>query len=236
MKKFSAFVVGLLFLAGCAAYVAITFFNVPIAPYLSGWWTLFLIVPGLFGVFTRGSRIGAFGLMMFGVGLLLREQDKANNIFGGTVASVGFWEIFIAVLLLVIGLTIISSVFRIGKRRNHAVTLNASCSSDSETDVSCVFSSREVDYRGKVFSGGEYSNVFGSLEIDLRGAIIEGDCSIDVDNVFGKVTIYTDSAANYVVAGDQIFGSVSKPERAEVVGLPTVTVEADAVFGAVEII
>lgn len=209
---------------------------------MQGWWTLFLIIPGFLGLFHRGSRLGSFGLMLFGGMLLVRENAEnwlaAYPDAAARVADIKWWTLALAVILLLVALAIFGSIF--GIKRHVSVNVNTtagkSCAKKSnDNDYSAIFSEIKKNYDGELFTGADVNGIFSTAELDLTGAKIESNCEIDANAVFGSVIIRTAPDVNVEVNGSQVFGSVSNVDRAHIAGAYTITVNANAVFGGVEI-
>lgn len=241
--KIVAVITAILLLAGGALYAASEVFGIDLSSYLVGWWTLFLIIPGLVGlIFNKYARLPSFGLLLLGIALLAKEQ-----LWLPQLADVSFGQILFPIMLVVAALGVLRGVF--GKKHRVHITydsenkngeqsdgINIDLSNIRRSDANSVsFSSRREDYSGKVFSGADISCAFGLYELDLRNAIIESDCSIKADAAFGRLVIYRSPNANFVCTGDQVFGAVSAKTSAVNSELPTVTVHADAAFGSIEI-
>jgi len=68
--------------------------------FFNGWWTLFIIIPSLIGLFSdKDSKFANLFMLALGAILLLASQ----NVFGWDVA----WKVILAALLVTIGLSII---------------------------------------------------------------------------------------------------------------------------------
>ena len=67
--------------------------------FFDGWWTLFIIVPSFIDLFKEEDKTGNIIGLLIGVGLLLCCQD----IISFTI----IWKLFVPVLLIIIGLSII---------------------------------------------------------------------------------------------------------------------------------
>lgn len=250
-----AIVIGLLFLAGCAAFVSNIVFGGKgiIGELLASWWTLFLIIPGFMGLFQRGTRLSGLWLLIVGVGLLVRSQGWFDHI----LADVTWWQMGLAALLFVIGLGIIGAALGIGKK--HRPTVAGNCgnitgswpvegctgaagsgrgtySSANGRNAEAVFSEQNVSFSEGDYEGGELTAVFGTLVADLRSAVIPHDCTIKASSVFGTVRIYRSPAVSYRITRNTIFGEVKADNIAEVEGAPIVNIVANAVFGTVELI
>lgn len=243
--KIIAVITAILLLAGGALYAASEVFGLDISGYLVGWWTIFLIIPGIVGLIcNKYTRLPSLGLLLLGIALLAREQ-----VWLPQLAEVSFWQLFLPIFLVIAGLSVFKGVF--SKRHGVNITYNSSFG-DSKTsegdgvtiDLSDIrhsdansasFTSHKEDYSGRVFDGANISCAFGLYELDLREAIIEHDCKIKADAAFGRLVIYRSPNANFVCSGEQVFGAVTAHNSAVNNELPTVTVVADAAFGSIEI-
>lgn len=247
MKKrvFSA-IIGLLLLAGCAVYIAVTAFGVTdiFSTTLRGWWAIFLIIPGILGLFQKGSRMGSAGLLLLGIGLFCNAQEWFG-LFDPT-PDIKWWQMALAIIMLLAGLGFIRLAFV--KKKNYIPghvsidgdTINISTEGGKIRKSSCtdehssVFSDQTVSYSGREFKGIEISGVFGNAVLDLRGAIINEDCTVEANSIFGSVEIYTSDDANFKVVKNSVFGTVSDAPDVIDASLPTVTVVCNSIFGSVE--
>ncbi len=245
-KRVFAAIIGILLLAGCAIYVAVTAFGVTdlFSTTLRGWWAIFLIIPGILGMFQKGSRMGAAGLILLGAGLFCNAQEWFG-LFDPT-PDIKWWQMAIAIIMLLAGLGFFRLAF--GKKKKYIPghvsidgdkisisTENGSVRKASGADEhSSVFSDQTVSYSGREFRGIEISGVFGSAVLDLRGAVIPEDCAVEANSVFGSVVIYPSEDANYKVLKNSVFGTVADAPEAKDPSLPTVTVVGNSVFGSVE--
>jgi|GEM_PF-1632879 len=232
-KRIITAIIGLLILAGCAWFV-MDAMGLELVQ-ISSAWTFILIAIGFVSLFSGSGILGSIGLMLLGGGILVRDNGWLNGI----LAPVSVWQMIAAIIMLIIGLSVLGSALGIRTRKHrhqHHHAHTKACKGDCSGEASAVFCEQCFDYAGQEFSGIEVSGVFGSVQLDLRGAIITSDCTIEANGVFGSAEIITDSNANYVVVGNGVFGSVNDhSSRQHIDGLPTVTIEANPVFGSVEI-
>ncbi len=251
MPKIVNFLFALILLGICAVIIYGVVTGNNLLESIRGWWTLFLIVPGLCGLFHRGSRLFSFGLTLFG-GIMLVSENAENWLaaypdFAARMANLNWLLAAGVVLLFLIALSIFGSVFGIKKRYTTRVNVDTdgeiSFTTGSKQKVhasgnehSAVFSEKDISFAGENFTGAELNAIFSSLSVDLTDAVIERDCIIDANGIFGTIVVKTGLNANYKINGSQIFGSVSSVDRSEVVGLPTVIINANSVFGSVEIV
>ncbi len=251
MKKTVKFLLALVLLGACAVIVYGVVTGNDLLGSVRGWWTLFLIIPGLMGLFYRGARLSSFGLMLFGGIMLLSENAESwLAAWPDTAQRVGSISWLLAagvVTLFISALSILGSLLGIKRRHHVSVTTDGEVKFSSGSgskrqrsvggkEHSAVFSEQHISFAGQSFTGTEFDAIFSNLSADLTEAVIEGDCTIDANAIFGTVTVKTGLNANYRVNANRVFGAVSSVERKEVVGLPTVTIEGNCVFGNIEII
>ena len=78
--------------------------------FIKGWWTIFIIVPGLVMLFTRGAnKFVSLCLIALGAALFLHQQ----NILGD------FKKYVIPALIIIFGLSIIINAFVGGRKKNN---------------------------------------------------------------------------------------------------------------------
>ena len=80
--------------------------------FFRGWWTLFLIIPSLIGLIKRESIGCSFLVLILGILMLLASQD----IIEWSI----IWKIFVPLIIIVVGLSII-----FGNKRVRSVRANA---------------------------------------------------------------------------------------------------------------
>lgn len=74
MKKASKILLGILLIAVGVIFALNAFQITHINVFFDGWWTLFIIVPCLFGLFTEQDKTGNLVGILIGVFLLLWRQ------------------------------------------------------------------------------------------------------------------------------------------------------------------
>ncbi|MGM9602110.1 MAG: LiaF transmembrane domain-containing protein [Faecousia sp.] len=226
MKKFRKVLWGLLFIAvGCIlALNACNVTNIDI--FFDGWWTLFIIVPCFIGLFNEREKTGNLIGLAIGVFLLLCCQDILS--FGA------LWKLLIPAIIVVIGLKMIYSAFYSNKAEK--IMCNVRRNGDNVRVGCATFSGQDLRFDGEVFTGAELTAIFGGVNCDLRSAFIEQDCGISATSVFGGIDIFVPDNVNVKVNSNSIFGGVSnKKGRENIVGAPTVYINATCMFGGVDI-
>ena len=71
--------------------------------FFKGWWTLFIIVPSIIEIFDKNNFSGSLISLVIGVLLLLACQD--------IISWSKIWKIFVPLLVIVIGITLIFRSF-----------------------------------------------------------------------------------------------------------------------------
>lgn len=226
MKKVSKILWGiaLIVIGGIFALNALGVTDIEI--FFDGWWTLFIIIPCLIGIFSERDKVGNIIGLAIGVFLLLCCQ----NVIGFDM----LWKLVIPAIIVIIGLKLIfGAVFG-----DKATKIIASTKQNGENvKIGCAtFSGQDINFDGEIFSGAELTAVFGGVQCDLRNAVIEKDCAITATSIFGGIDIYVPDNVNVKVNSNSIFGGVSnKNHRTAIQGAVTLYINATCMFGGVEI-
>ena len=206
---------------------ALGFFNIDI--FFKGWWTLFIIIPGVISLFTEKEWISNLAFVGIGVILLL----AANDVFSWDVA----WKVILATVLIAIGLSLLlKNIFR-GKYdaevHERVEKLKKEGKSDSQV---AIFSGSDRVYNKEEFIGDDIVAVFGGAELDIRNAIIKKDVSIQIFCLFGGVELTLPENVQVKSKSGFAFGGISddrknKSEKSKY----TIYIEAAGGFGGVTI-
>ena len=188
--------------------------------WFDGWWTLFIIIPCLIGLFTEKDKIGnIIGLCIGGV-LLLCAQDILDFSL--------IWKLILPAIIIAIALTLIFKGVRSDK------TEHVNQKSDVPSGFA-AFSGNDMNFSGKTFEGAELNAIFGGIECDLRDAIIEEDCVINLSAVFGGIDILLPENVKVNVDSTSIFGGISDERKSKTDSGVTVHIKGLCLFGGVDI-
>ncbi len=224
MRKFNNVLWGVVLVVVGAIFAlnALNITNVDV--FFDGWWTLFIIVPCVIGLFTEREKTGNIIGIGVGVLLLLCCQDILSFSL--------LWKLLVPAIVIVIGLKmVLRGIF--GNKANEIIKKMKL--EGKEIKASCAaFSGCDLNYHGEVFEGTELTAVFGGVECDLRKAIIEKDCAIKVTTIFGGIDILVPDNVNVKVSSNCIFGGVSN-KTAIHKDAPTIYVNGICIFGGVDI-
>lgn len=189
--------------------------------FFNGWWTLFIIVPSVLGLFQKGFKSGSLIGLIIGVLLLLSAQDII------TWAMMG--KLFIPIMFILIGFSII-----FGSKSNRDRTIHVN--KKGLQDFTAIFSGNNVNFPYEKFNGANITSIFGSVDLNLKNAIINEDVVINTLNIFGGSDILVPPGVKVKVSSVPIFGGVSnKTNQVQIEGAPTIYINATCIFGGVDI-
>lgn len=204
-------------------------FNIDV--FFDGWWTLFIIVPGIVSLITDDNKLGSVISIAIGVIFLL----AARNVFDYDVA----WKAAVALILIFAGLTLVfHNIFR--KKINREIEKEISKLSEDKEDefesIVAIFSGNERTYNNEEFTGAATVAVFGGADLDLRNAEIKQDVVIKAVAVFGGVDITVPEDAKVKIKSGFAFGGISDDRKhASEKGKHTIYIDAAGAFGGVSI-
>jgi predicted membrane protein len=199
--------------------------------YFPGWWTLFIIIPSLFGSLERGHRASSLFGLGLGIFLLLVTQ--------GIINWYEFPRLITALIFITIGCHFI---FRGDRRENNNqsssdngsyYSSNSNQTSNQNRDNESKYnsdktnniynsrtshgsfqtyysflSSRNVQFVDEVFTGAAITSILGNVQLDLRNAFIEDDVIIDTTCILGGIDIFVPRNVKVVVSCTPILGGV----------------------------
>lgn len=224
MKKTSNILWGIILVVAGVIFALNALNIVTVNIFFDGWWTLFIIVPCVVGLFKEREKTGNLIGIAIGVVLLLCCQEVLDF-------SV-MWKLLVPAIIVVIGLKMLITGISGNKANEMIVKMKEN---GKKPRVCCAtFSGCDINYNGEVFDGAELTAVFGGVECDLRNAIIEKDCAIQVSAIFGGIDILVPEHVNVKVNSTAIFGGISNKTAAQK-DAPTIYVGGTCMFGGVDI-
>ncbi len=200
--------------------LGITKFNL----FFDGWWTLFIIVPSVVGIFTEREKMGNVIGLAIGVVLLLCAWD----ILSFSV----LWKLFVPAVIVIVGLKLVLSGVR-GNKAGEIIAVMKENGTEPRNGFA-AFSGTELNFDGEVFDGADLAAIFGGVECDLRRAVIEKDAAIRVSAIFGGIDILVPPNVNVKVNSTSVFGGISNKTAVQK-DAPTIYVNGICMFGGVEI-
>ena len=184
--------------------------------FFPGWWTMFIILPCLYWIFTSGPDFGNVGGLIIGAVLLLGNTET----FGPYIS----WKLILPVIIVLIGVSIIVSAVRSAGEKKNGV-----CAGKTN------FAQQSYNYDGKPFDGGVFKCTFGEMKIDLSNAIINQTKPFRIHCSFGSVRVIIPENVSVELKGDASFGEVESECSVKQEGIPLL-IEADCSFGEVKVI
>jgi predicted membrane protein len=193
-----------------------------------GWWTLFIIVPAIFGLFTDRDKLGPCIGIAVGVLLLLATRDVITwNMM---------WQLLLAFMIVAFGLKIL--FFRNCGHFQKGICEEKTISRDGKNirRIETSFGKQEINFRGEKFEGADVHTSFGALILDFRGADIAEGAFVDLNVGFAGATIIVPENLAVQIAVSSGFGGVKDDRRYKVTtGSPLLTITGNVGFGGVEI-
>ncbi len=225
MKKSKNILWGIILIIVGVLIAAKSFDLLDFSLFFDGWWTLFIIVPCVIGLFTERDKLGNLIGIIIGIFLLLSCWDILSFSF--------LWKLIVPLVIVAIGIKMIFSGVFSGKTEK--IFKNLDINKSSANTSNAVFSGNELNFDGKEFNGANLNAIFGGVECDLRGAVIEQDCAIKVSAIFGGVDIFVPTNVNVEVISNSLFGGVSNKTKHNKESDITVYINCTCLFGGADI-
>lgn len=211
MKKILGIATGIILVA-CGIVYSLDILGIcEISVSFDGWWTLFIIVPSLCGLFDKKSdkTTSFFGLCV-GILLLL----AARGVLEYSVAC----KLIIPILLVMIGIKMVIK-FTFGKKK---------------------FEQKSKEYKDgdeNAQNSIKIGAFFGGTKTVLDRAQIEQHGNVNLACVFGGATLYVPKDVNVKINSFSLFGGISdKRDNCECENdAPTLIINGFCLFGGADI-
>lgn len=209
--------------------------------FFDGWWTLFLIIPGLVSILRYGFDWG-YGIMVtIGIVFLLDSQEIIDSSI--------MWKLIFPLVLVAIGTSIITSFFKKDKKHIE-INYNSEDEDDDRRKNKGTYKTDDAQHPQYRFilGGGEVKNnsrnlqsvtvdaILGGIELDLRDAVISQDIELEITVVLGGVDIWLPNNVGVeIVSGTPVLGAITCKPKVVADGAPIVRVKYVTVLGGAEI-
>lgn len=224
MKRINSIVWGLALLAVSAVLILNAFEITNIEIFFDGWWTLFIIVPSLVGLFNGHDKTANIIGLLIGTFLLLSCQ----NILDFDI----MWKLIVPVIIAVIGIKMIFGGIGGNKGFIKSIEVNRD---DIKTGFA-AFSGQDIRFDNEIFKGAELTAVFGGIKCDLRNAVFESDTVINACCIFGGADIFLPDDVNIKVNSNSFFGGIdNKKHQNSNDNQYTVYLNGTCIFGGVDV-
>lgn len=140
--------------------------------FFAGWWSLFLILPGIAMLCKRGCRAGGVVLVLLGLYFLLKEQN---------IISFGLsWPLVLGILLIYAGIVVLFGWLfhpkaRPARAQETTFFQNGSVDFHDKPSYDAVFSRCDVTNSSKALKEAGGNAVFGQLNLDFSGVQASGN-------------------------------------------------------------
>lgn len=225
MKKTTSIIWGIILIAAGALFALNALEITAINIFFDGWWTLFIIVPCVIGLFNEREKTGNLVGIAIGVFLLLCAQ--------GILSFDLLWKLLVPAIIIIVGLKMVCGPL-FGNKTNKMIA-QLKQSGKPLRSTCATFSGCDVNFDSEVFEGAELTAIFGGVNCDLRNAYIDHDCVIQVSAIFGGIDIFVPANVNVKVSSTSIFGGISNKTKASSNNSVTLYVTGTCMFGGVTI-
>ena len=218
----------------------------------SGWkhvvfsWQMLLIVIGVVSMLHRHVFTGLTLVTIGGFFIMPRLATACPETFHWVQSD--FVRTYWPILLILAGVLILFHVMYCPSRHTSHCYTNASSykKQHSRKSYSCnsgfernsVFGNVEEIILDPVFAGGEFNAVFGGITLDLRKTTIpEGETVMELNGVFGGITVYAPDYWHIQFHMDSAFGGFqdNRARSEEIDHSRKLIILGACVFGGVEI-
>ena len=180
-----------------------------------------------------GFNWGSGVLVILGLILLFDALD--------IISSDIMWKLVFPLILVIIGISILTSFFRSGTKKNIE-------DEEYTKSKSYKYDSTQYPRYTAILGGGDYKNntedlkgvvaeaILGGLEIDLRDAKITEDIVLELTAVLGGIDIYIpDDVRVEIISGVPVLGGFEHKINRNALSGPKVRIKYTAVLGGIEI-
>lgn len=231
MKKLFAVVLGAILVA-CGVLAVLSAMGIgDISVSFDGWWTLFIIVPGVYGIITSKEKILDLAFTALGVYLLLAAR--------GIIEYKMLWELLAPTVVILLGLKLIVKAFKKDTKiplENNQNTYNQNNVKYKDEGVA-FFSGKNFDGFGKEIGNTKIGAVFGGVKCSLIGGHFTDNSCLNVMCIFGGADIIVPEDVDVVINTFCLFGGVSDKRNINnnVVKNGRLTVNGFCMFGGADI-
>lgn len=190
--------------------------------FFPGWWTLFIIVPSVIGLFKDRDKTASAIFLVIGLFLLINANFDLKPIK----------VLILPTIVVLIGIYIIVKNIKNNKEQPQ---FEQAIVNPNYQEYSATFAEQKYVF-DQQFLGGKFSAAFGSINIDLSRAYIQPGTLIDARANFGGVEITVPQNIRVVIKSHGFFGGTSdKSNKNLPFDAPTLYVDSSCLFGGVNI-
>lgn len=194
MKKIFGIILGALLILGGIVFALDALGIAQVNISFDGWWTVFIIIPSLYGLITSKDKISNLIILAIGIYLLLTAQ--------GIIEHGMFWKLFVPVIIVLIGIKIIIKAFK-GDESVHTYV------KDDVVECASAFDTKTSDFTGENVKIAKIGAVFGGTKCNLSDACFDKKSQIDLFCMFGGSDIIVPDYVDIKINAFCLFGGIS---------------------------
>ena len=192
--------------------------------FFKGWWTLFIIVPSLFGIVKDDDKTGNLIGLIIGILLLLASREIISFRI--------IMQLVVPLILIGIGISIILKDSIKEKIENNIKDKEI----NEDNIYYATFSEQNINLTDNEINNLELNAIFGAIKCNLKESMINKDIIIKVSSIFGKTSISVPKDVKIKVISVPIFGSIdNKHKDFKQDNSKTIYINATCIFGGVDI-
>lgn len=222
MKKTFGILIGALLVAAGVLFALDNLGIMQLNVSLEGWWTVFIIVPGLYGLVTSRDKIGNLIVLAIGVFLLLAAR--------GVVEYGTLWQLVVPAIIVLIGIKlIIKAVHGEGSETDNIT--------GSTAESTAMFDSQTKNYSGNNVTQAKVCAIFGSTKCNLSDVKFTGNSTMDLFCMFGGADVIIPENVTVKINTLSLFGGVSDKRiiSADTERNAVLTINGFCLFGGADI-
>lgn len=188
-----------LILVAVGVLCALNGFGMEINISLDGWWTLFIILPCIGGLFTDKDKLGSLLGLALGIFLFLAAR---NVIPYGMI-----WKQCVPILVVCIGIKLIFQSFR--GEANTSENTKKEENEEGKTECMAAFCSRESNCSDENIKLAKIGAVFGGAKCNLSEAKFTEKAELDIFCAFGGAEVIVPENVELKINAFCLFGGVT---------------------------
>jgi len=221
MKNLTRIIIGAILIACGVIYILGAFGIADVNISLDGWWTLFIIIPCLNGLFKSKDKFGNLMGLTVGVLLLLAAQDVFEYDM--------IWKLIAPIIIILLGIKLIVKSASPQKMIENV--------EKGQKKSMAAFSSQTFNYADEEITVAKIGAVFGGAKCNLTDAKIKDGSRLELFCAFGGADIIVPENVNVKVNTFCLFGGISDKRTIKSVDKDgaTLTINGFCIFGGADI-
>lgn len=203
MKKTNNLLWGIILILIGIIYALNAFNIVNIDILFAGWWTLFIIIPGLINLLNNDDKIGAIITIVVGIFLLLACQELINLEL--------LINLLIPTILILIGINLLIKSKGISSTKALAKELSSKATIIKAYQATLTGMNIKLDDAS--VEAYKLDAIIGNLNADLTKNKLKKNLLITTCSIFGSITLVIPSDVDVKIISTPILGKVLDQRR-----------------------